>query len=256
MEMGRMMILVTLMAAARMQDYTLELDWAVSSAAAPSSSQLGYVTWNDQTLLVLTQSPNSPAWHHETTSLTFTEGPNQLGLYFLGLSGSLVLDNIAIRKGSSSINYVLNGDFEMCQLADGEQLHVFSGKIAGWSAPQITIRKVVGGGSQVVLTTPARSVTQSISFGKVSNYQFLDSINAAIQTQAKNIISSNLQTIALNNNPIWNTSFLQNRPLLPTTTTPSAPAPSTQPTNAQSITAQVSQLLQLAGSAPKSLLGL
>lgn len=181
------------------------------------------------------------------------------------MSGTMVLDNLTIRKGSSSINYVLNGDFEMCQLATGEQSRVFSGKIPGWNAPQITIGAVVGGGKQLALTTGSRSVTQTISFGKVSNYQFIDSINAAIQNQAKKIINSNLQTMTPNNSPIWNTSFLQNRPLVPPTpnlpapatidnSPPPAPAPTT--TNAQSITATVSQLLQLVGNAPTSLLGL
>lgn len=178
-----------------------------------------------------------------------------------------MLDNIAIRKGSSSINYVLNGDFQMCQLAPGEQLRVFSGKIPGWNAPQITIGAVVGGGRQLVLTTGSRSVTQTISFGKVSNYQFIDSINAAIQNQAKNIINSKLQTIAPNNNPIWNTSFLQSRATVPPVPpAPNVPTPTingnSQPpsapttTNAQSITATVSQLLQFVGNAPTSLLGL
>ena len=180
----------------------------------------------------------------------------------------MVLDNIIFRKGNSSINYVLNGDFEMCQLAPGEQSRVFYGKIPGWTAPQIIIGAVVGGGKQLVLTKSSRSVTQTISFGKVSNYQFIDSINAAIQSQAKNIINSNLQTFSPNTSPIWNTSFLQNRPLVPPNPTtlpstnptivPNTPPPMASPatTNAQAITATVSQLLQLAGNAPTSLLGL
>lgn len=59
-----------------------------------------------------------------------------------------------------------------------------------------------------MLNSQARTITQTISFGKVSNYQFIDSINAAIQNQAKNIIAANLLSITANGvNPqnIWNT---------------------------------------------------
>lgn len=38
MEIGWIATLLSLMAIGRMQDYTLELDWAVSSAAATSSN--------------------------------------------------------------------------------------------------------------------------------------------------------------------------------------------------------------------------
>jgi hypothetical protein len=43
--------------------------------------------------------------------LTFSEGTNQLGLYFLGLSGTLAFDNLVLTKDGKSINYILNGDF-------------------------------------------------------------------------------------------------------------------------------------------------
>ena len=100
----------------------------------------------------------------------FDDGSNKLGLYFVGLSGVLMIDNISITKGESSINYVLNGDFEMNKLAPGEQVRVFLGKIPGWTAPQISLRRTASGGSQLVLTTQSRSTTQSITFGKVRNY--------------------------------------------------------------------------------------
>jgi hypothetical protein len=43
--MWKTAIMLSLMVTVMLQDYTLELDWALSSS--PSSSQVGYVTWND-----------------------------------------------------------------------------------------------------------------------------------------------------------------------------------------------------------------
>lgn len=137
----------------------------------------------------------------------------------------------------------------MCQLAPTELTHDFLNQIPGWSAPQITIGRTVRG-MQLVLTTQSRSITQSISFGKVSKYQFIDSINAAIQNQAKNIFNANLQSLSSNftGQNIWNTSFLQvNR----TFTSPTI-IPSTQ--QGQNISSQVSQLLQLVTNVTANLL--
>lgn len=61
----------------------------------------------------------------------------------------------------------------------------------------------------MILNNRSRTVTQTISYGKVSSYQFTDSINSAIQNQAKDIITANLLSISVNSAGsgvnIWNT---------------------------------------------------
>lgn len=61
------------------------------------------------------------------------------------------------------------------------------------------------------MNNQSRTITQSISFGRVSNYQFTDSINAAIQNQAKDIITANLLSISVN--PIGSGLNIWNTPL-------------------------------------------
>lgn len=61
------------------------------------------------------------------------------------------------------------------------------------------------------MNNQSRTVTQTISFGKVSNYQFTDSINSAIQSQAKDIIAANL--LSINVNPLANGLNIWNTPL-------------------------------------------
>jgi hypothetical protein len=56
------------MLAALAQEYTLQLDWAVSTS---SSSQVGYITWNDQTLITLSNTPNSQGSRHESVAMSF-----------------------------------------------------------------------------------------------------------------------------------------------------------------------------------------
>lgn len=124
-----------------------------------------------------------------------------------------------ITKDAKSINFVLNGDFELCSV--NEQNRVFSDKIAGWTAPKIQISKSTGS-NQLVLNAQARTLSQTISFGKVSKYEFIDSINAAIQNQAKNIIAANLQNYATPTGILWNT------PLNPTLRNPIANNPQLQ----------------------------
>lgn len=84
---------------------------------------------------------------------------------------------------------------------------MFSNRIPGWSAPSITIERSNKGNLQLILTTQARSVTQSISFGSIRKYEFINSINSAIQNQAKEIFNSNLMSlnINMNSNSIWKT---------------------------------------------------
>lgn len=67
--MWKTAITLSLLVAVMLQDYTLELDWALSTTS--SSSQVGYVTWNDKTLVILTQTPGTGSWRHEQTPLTF-----------------------------------------------------------------------------------------------------------------------------------------------------------------------------------------
>jgi hypothetical protein len=91
----------------------------------------------------------------------------------------------------------------------------------------------------------------------VSKYQFIDSINAAIQSQAKDIISANMPPININpSQGIWNTSFLQqNRTFTPPNPLGSFQNNQTQPPlNAQNINAQVTQLIQLVTNVTASLL--
>jgi hypothetical protein len=61
----------------------------------------------------------------------------------------------------------------MCAFGD-EPKHVFTNKIPGWNAPQIIIGKTAQGSTQLILNSQSRSITQTISFGKVSKYQFID----------------------------------------------------------------------------------
>lgn len=191
-------VLTLLIAAAAATDsYTLELDWAVTGPTA--EGPVGYVTWNQETLLTLNHSLTVPG-HHERAALVFNEGPNILGLYFIASSGNLLIDNVQITKDGKSINFVLNGDFELCPL--NGQNRIFTDKIPGWTAPKIQLTKSAGS-NQLVLSAQTRTLSQTISFGKVSKYEFIDSINAAIQNQAKNIIAANLQSITAPTGILW-----------------------------------------------------
>lgn len=125
-----------------------------------------------------------------------------------------------ITKDAKSINFVLNGDFELCSLPNGQN-RVFTDKIAGWTAPKIQISRPAGS-NQLMLNAQGRTLSQTISFGKVSKYEFIDSINAAIQNQAKNIIAANLQSFAAPAGILWNT------PLNPTLSNPIANNPQLQ----------------------------
>lgn len=107
MEIIRIVLLMAVINAIAADEYTLELDWSVTTSAL---AQVGYVTWNQQTLLTLASTPVITTTH-ESVSLSFNEGPNQLGIYFIGLSGSLMIDNVKLTKDGKSINYILNGDF-------------------------------------------------------------------------------------------------------------------------------------------------
>jgi hypothetical protein len=140
----------------------------------------------------------------------------------------------------------------MCALASGEQTHSFLGKIPGWSAQRITIERALNGGLQLLLNAQSRSLTQIISFGKVSKYQFTDSINSAIQNQAKDIITANLLSLGSNapSQSMWNTSFLQ----LNRTFTPPSPISPLQGVPGQNVKSQVAQLLQLVTNATANLL--
>lgn len=51
--------------------------------------------------------------NQERVNLTFNDGPNQLGIYFIGLASNLIIDHISLTKDGKSINYVLNGDFQL-----------------------------------------------------------------------------------------------------------------------------------------------
>lgn len=202
--------------AAATDSYTLELDWAVAGSTA--EGPVGYVTWNQETLLTLNHSLLVPG-HRDRAALSFNEGPNILGLYFIATAGSLLVDNVQITKDGKSINFVLNGDFELCPL--NGQKRVFSDKIPGWTAPKIQISRA-GGSNQLVLSAQRRSLSQTISFGKVSKYEFIDSMNAAIQNQAKSIIAANLQSLAAPTGILWST------PLNPSLSNPLANNPQLQ----------------------------
>lgn len=65
------------------------------------------------------------------------------------------------------------------------KFQMYSNRIPGWNAPTITLERSSKGSIQLILTTQARSVMQSISFGSIRKYEFINSINSAIQNQAK-----------------------------------------------------------------------
>lgn len=87
----------------------------------------------------MTNNPVKKTDNHENIVINFNEGHNQLGIYFIGLSGNLIIDNIRLTKDSGLINFVLNGDFQMCNVVG--QFSTFKNKIPGWSAPTILIGK-------------------------------------------------------------------------------------------------------------------
>ncbi len=81
----------------------------------------------------------------------------------------MAIDNVQITKDAKQINYVLNGDFELIDLGSSN-FQMYSNRIPGWNAPSITIQRSKSGNIELVLTTQARSVTQTISFGSIRKY--------------------------------------------------------------------------------------
>jgi len=118
------------------------------------------------------------------------EGQNQLSFFYIGANGNITLDNVQLTAPSSSINIIVNGDFQMPVLTDNDKL--FSDKIPGWTNNKLVLAQKTDSNQVLVFTPQIRTVTQSITFGKTSKYSFLSSINTAIQNQAMGFISQNL----------------------------------------------------------------
>ncbi len=67
-------------------------------------------------------------------SLSLSEGANQLSFFFVGLKASLDIDNVKLTKPPSTINLLVNGDFELPLLKSGA-VTSFADKIPGWNGP-------------------------------------------------------------------------------------------------------------------------
>lgn len=96
------------------------------------------VTWNERTLITLQEKDQPNQLHHERIGLDFNEGINQINFFYIGHRGEISIDNVMITKPPKTINYIVNGDFQMSSL-HGKSAATFHNRIPGWSADKIEL---------------------------------------------------------------------------------------------------------------------
>ena len=104
-------IMLLILICAHSEKYQLEFDWKSNT----SSTDIEFCTliWNNLTLSTLKEKSQVNIVHHEKFMIDFNEGINLLNFFYFGLKGKITIDNVMITQPPKTINFLVNGDFEM-----------------------------------------------------------------------------------------------------------------------------------------------
>jgi hypothetical protein len=197
-----LLVIFLLLLVANGETYQLEFDWKFNTLS--SGMEVCKVIWNEDTVSTLQEKEKTETLHHEAITIDFKEGINMINFFFIGMKGEVTIDNVAIIKPPKTINFLVNGDFEMPSLGQSN-FSVFQAKIPGWKSSKIGVAKVTDfvdplkKTQALQLNNQRNQISQIISFGKFNKYSFTASIKDDIQKSMQEIIKKNMEKLNSSN---------------------------------------------------------